>query len=933
MPRAFTCTVQLPSFQAPVTGIAWSPDGGTLALPAQTGILSLWSAAERRMLDEQRISTKALWTAAWCPDGTRLAVAGRDNCAYLYETATGRVGAPLSGHTDDIHGLAFIASGAQLVTGSFDGSLKLWDVRTGELSRSVKAHDARIEHVAFSERHACLLSCSDDATARVWDARSFRELRVFEGHEGFVLAAAVSGVGTTVFTASTDGTVRVWDLSSGAAQAVIEGFTGTPHSLSVSSDSALLAVKDDHSRVRIYRTDTLEIVDSIEEHADHHHWYGGVAFHPTDARLATLGEQDRSIRLWEYPREIAERAEREASARLYASAKVALLGDTGVGKSSLAQALRGEPCTPTTSTHGTKVSLLSRVVAETPSGGVTREVFLWDFAGQPAYRLLQQLDLNDISVALLVFDNRSPEDPLFHIREWETLLRRASGTKPSRQVTRILVAARVDRGGSGIGQTDFDPAGEIQNYGGFLETSVRSELNIDALHDLLLSKVPWDHIPVVASDEQFQRLRVYVAQRSAEDEKLTRRVALYRGFCSYCNRLERPAPDVPSFAVQLGGLESQDLLKQLSSGDLILLDPTVLRSYASMIVIAAMDAPRADGSLDERAILDGEIPLIEDERLERRSDEPEILAAAVAEFMEAGVVVREGPPGARILRFPSAAAGSAPRSLLDVEPSQRMRVTGSLDYTYARIVVSLSSAGIAERTDLFRHLAAFHRPDDTWSAISVAERSPGVLEFESRHSPELSRDSCALVDELLKSLLKKLSVGGSLESVHRVVCPDCGTSVLEEQVRRRLARGFDWLRCSVCETEVDLVPAVTPVPRELARSVTRSEDQARATQQRAARETALDLKVDRGRFDVFISYCSEEREAVLALADRLLGQGIRPWVDVRELQPGRAWMTEIQRQIESIRSAAVVVGPSGIGPWQQEETMMFLEAFVAAAYR
>lgn len=46
----------------------------------------------------------------------------------------------------------------------------------------------------------------------------------------------------------------------------------------------------------------------------------------------------------------------------------------------------------------------------------TRETLLWDLAGQPGYRLVHQLHLGEVAVALVLFDARSETEPLSIVR-------------------------------------------------------------------------------------------------------------------------------------------------------------------------------------------------------------------------------------------------------------------------------------------------------------------------------------------------------------------------------------------------------------------------------------------------------------------------------------------------------------------------------------
>ena len=81
-------------------------------------------------------------------------------------------------------------------------------------------------------------------------------------------------------------------------------------------------------------------------------------------------------------------------------------------------------------------------------------------------------------------------------------------------------------------------------------------------------------------------------------------------------------------------------------------------------------------------------------------------------------------------------------------------------------------------------------------------------------------------------------------------------------------------------------------------------------------------------FDVFLCHNSEDKPAVREIARKLVGEGIKPWLDVEQIRPGTKWQTALGEQIKSIKSAAVFVGNRGIGPWQDEEIQGFLGEFV-----
>ena len=82
------------------------------------------------------------------------------------------------------------------------------------------------------------------------------------------------------------------------------------------------------------------------------------------------------------------------------------------------------------------------------------------------------------------------------------------------------------------------------------------------------------------------------------------------------------------------------------------------------------------------------------------------------------------------------------------------------------------------------------------------------------------------------------------------------------------------------------------------------------------------------QFDVFLCHNSQDKPEVIEIAKQLQQQGLRPWLDEWELRPGLSWQELLEEEIEQIKSAAVFVGSSGIGPWQKREIRAFLSEFV-----
>src|SRR5579884_507914 len=78
-------------------------------------------------------------------------------------------------------------------------------------------------------------------------------------------------------------------------------------------------------------------------------------------------------------------------------------------------------------------------------------------------------------------------------------------------------------------------------------------------------------------------------------------------------------------------------------------------------------------------------------------------------------------------------------------------------------------------------------------------------------------------------------------------------------------------------------------------------------------------KIEKGDYDVFISYNSKDREEVNEISILLMDNGIAPWFDKRDLSAGNPWWPEAERELQRSKAVAVCVGRSGFGPCQKEE--------------
>ena len=91
------------------------------------------------------------------------------------------------------------------------------------------------------------------------------------------------------------------------------------------------------------------------------------------------------------------------------------------------------------------------------------------YAGQPDYRLIHQLYMDETALGILVFDPQD-DNPFEEIGYWEKALRSTAKYEPSK----LLVAARCDRGGITISSKLFDQYVQTQDFADFLSTEAKT---------------------------------------------------------------------------------------------------------------------------------------------------------------------------------------------------------------------------------------------------------------------------------------------------------------------------------------------------------------------------------------------------------------------------------------------------------------------------
>jgi hypothetical protein len=747
-----------------------------------------------------------------------------------------------------------------------------------------------------------------------------------KGHTDRIIDVAISSNGHQVASASGDTTARIWDLRSGTELVVLEGHTQPLGCVRFSPNGDFLASKD-LSTVRLWRCRDWECMATLSP--GEIDGIGGVDFHPLQPLLAIKNNYNQRIDCWSVDYDLLSGISARPDSRRYVNAKVVLLGDTGVGKSGLGLVLSGQPYQKTDSTHGRNVWTFDAQEVQSPGGGSqTREVLLWDLAGQPGYRLVHQLHLNEVAVALLVFDSRSETDPFSGVKHWVRALaqaRRLEGDAALPQRA-YLIAARADRGGVAVSKERVQAMLDDMGLDGFFETSAKEGWQVTDLAQAIREGIDWNALPMVSSSALFDSIKQFLLEEKQHGRLLATADDLFRAF-------QRAQPDVAedkdlraSFETCIGRVESRGLIRRLHFGDLVLLQPELLDAYASAMVQAARDEPDGLGYISEQDALEGRFRMADSERVGDRAQEKLLLIATVEELLRHEIALKEMTDRGVDLVFPSQFTRERP----DAPDIPGKQVTfgfqGPLHSVYATLAVRLSHSVLFKRQAMWQNAASYTATGGGGCGIHLRELEEGRGELALFFDEQAGAAVRAQFEAYVTEHLQLRAIPGTVIRRRIRVCPSCGYVLPDDLIRRRLERGATTVRCPDCETSIiSLVDEELPKVAAADAAVVEMNRSADARRDQDVAATRLKGKIETGDYDVFLCHNSKDKPQVMAIGERLKERGILPWLDVWAIPPGRRWQKELQKQIKSIKSAAVFIGPKGPGPWQELEVEALLQ--------
>ncbi|PSB02422.1 trypsin-like peptidase domain-containing protein [Merismopedia glauca] len=248
----FSLVATLTGHAQSIYGLAYSPDGKTLASGSADRTIKIWDMATGKDLYTLNGHGGSVYSVAYNPRSQSLASASADKTIKIWDLITGKEIRTLTGHMYSVKSIAYSPDGQNLASGSWDKTIKVWDVATGQQIYTLTGHTNAIDSIAYSPDGKTLASGSADKTIKLWDLTTGREIKTLAGHTQAINALAYSPDGKILASGSGDKTIKIWDVATGQEIRTLTGHSETVDALAYSLDGQTLASGSGDKTIKIW---------------------------------------------------------------------------------------------------------------------------------------------------------------------------------------------------------------------------------------------------------------------------------------------------------------------------------------------------------------------------------------------------------------------------------------------------------------------------------------------------------------------------------------------------------------------------------------------------------------------------------------------------------------------------------------------------------
>lgn len=747
--------------------------------PNSSGVAASYSDGSVVFFDFKAKKTKAIdahpgqWVASviYSSDGRFMATCGTDGVAKIWNQDFVLMHS-VEGGRKWVNSISFIEIDKKLllICSYSDGFFKVWDFISGDLLHSKEAHHHGSTKITCSPDYSLIISCGWDKTIKIWSSKDASLLRILEGHSGPVEALKFSPDGNFLVSKGRDGRVIFWDARSWSFLAELSApavETVWPCSIAIAKKSNAVAFASSH----VYSSEN---------------------------------EKSRRVEILSvsYERLISAKSINSVNSIHHKTAKIVVVGDHAVGKSALVHRLINGDFERQESTHGQKFFIMP-FLSGVMDDGADCDAIIWDFAGQPDYRMVHALSIDNSDLALVLFDSSDIRDPLHGALFWIRQLRSIKNYCPI-----VLVASQIDRGTVGLTVDEIRAICDREGVSALIYTSAYDGTGFDQLIDVMRKLLDWNNKVSIVTTLAFKKIKDILI-RLKESKNNTVFISRDDLDKLISDELRDDKFTKDQIDVALSHLENYGYLRRLRTskgGDVILLQPERLNNLASSIILEARRNQKGLGAIEEKALSLHQYDFPELKGLSEGHKDI-LIDSAIILFIKNNVCFREIDP----LRldsyviFPALINLTKPAGeLSEVVESTFYTVKGATENLFSSLVVLMGYTNTFVRINQWKGNAQYEISRDLICGFKLISEADAEIELSLYFSQNVGLTVRTLFQAQFESFLSKKDI--TVRRQNRLACENkkCMHPIDFSIVKKRLSEAKAFVFCPECGTKTIL---------------------------------------------------------------------------------------------------------------------------------
>lgn len=293
----------LPTDSSAVTGVTFSPDGRYMAAVTQNGSVYVWDLSNHRRLSTTIGAGGSLASVVFDGQGQRIAVGGGFTQSSGSETALVRVYnsalAPQWSFTESatyVNVVAFRPGGAAVAAADDDGHVLLLSSSRGRQVGKLQL-GSTAEAVAFTRTGNLMATSDSQGAVQIWASSSLDEVGSAGEDGSDVFTLAFSPDGATLASGNLEGDVLLWSSTTLMPQVTtMRGRSALQ--LSVNSGTTLMATANRDGSVDIWDLRARTVLAHLAAEQDP---LTSVAFSPRASKTLAIGEDSGQVAVYDLP--------------------------------------------------------------------------------------------------------------------------------------------------------------------------------------------------------------------------------------------------------------------------------------------------------------------------------------------------------------------------------------------------------------------------------------------------------------------------------------------------------------------------------------------------------------------------------------------------------------------------------------------------------